>query len=177
MSTASTESSRKAREAVVREHIDAENRHDPDAVVASFSPTRAAYDIPAMGKAGQPSTAEGVGDMWRAFLYAFPDVHVEAGPLLHGDDHVFVEIRMSGTQTAQFAGIPSARRPFDTRVACLFEFQADELVRERVYMDLGEMTRQLFLPHRLILALERLLVRLVHAYGAWSRRRTRRTDQ
>jgi hypothetical protein len=41
------------REAVVTEHIDAENRHDPDATVATFSSSKASYDIPAFGEAGQ----------------------------------------------------------------------------------------------------------------------------
>lgn len=68
--------------------------------------------------------------------------HIEPGPLLHGDEHVLVEIRMSGTQAAEFAGIPSSGRSFDTRVACLYEFEGDELVRERVYMDFADIARQ-----------------------------------
>ena len=127
----------------MREHIDAENRHEPDAVVATFSPAKAAYDIPAMGDAGQQHDAHAVREMWIAVLRAFPDFHIEHGPLLHGDDHVFVEIMMSGTQAEDFAGIPSTGRAFETRVACLYGFEHDELVRERVYMDFADITRQL----------------------------------
>jgi steroid delta-isomerase-like uncharacterized protein len=146
VSTPPTKTSREIREAVVREHIDAENRHEPDAVVATFSPVKAAYDIPAMGEAGHPPDAEAVRQMWIAVLRAFPDFHIDTGPLLHGDDHVFVEITMSGTQAEEFAGIPSSGRAFDTRVACLYEFEGDELVRERVYMDFADITRQLAPP-------------------------------
>jgi steroid delta-isomerase-like uncharacterized protein len=146
VSTAPTRTSRDIREAVVREHIDAENRHEPDAVVATFSPEKAAYDIPAMGEAGRPPDAEAVREMWIAVLRAFPDFRIEPGPLLHGDDHLFVEIKMSGTQAEEFAGIPSSGRAFDTRVACLYEFEGDQLVRERVYMDFADITRQLAPP-------------------------------
>jgi steroid delta-isomerase-like uncharacterized protein len=146
MSTAPTRTSRETREATVREHIDAENRHEPDAVVATFSPVKAAYDIPAMGDAGQQPDAEAVRQMWVGVLGAFPDFHIDAGPLLHGDDHVFVEIMMSGTQAEDFAGIPATGRSFATRVACLYEFEEDELVRERVYMDFADITRQLAPP-------------------------------
>jgi steroid delta-isomerase-like uncharacterized protein len=143
MNATSVDSSRQQREKIVREHIDAENRHDPDGVVATFSPTRASYDVPALGAAGQPGDADAVRKMWVGVLDAFPDVHIEPGPLLHGDDHVFVEIRMTGTQQADFAGIPSSGRSFDTRMACLYEFDGDELVRERVYMDFADIARQL----------------------------------
>jgi predicted ester cyclase len=81
--------------------------------------------------------------MWVGVLRAFPDFHIEAGPLLHGDEHVFVEIMMSGTQAEDFAGISAAGGAFETRVACLYEFEEDELVRERVHMDFADITRQL----------------------------------
>jgi steroid delta-isomerase-like uncharacterized protein len=143
MSTAPTQARRAIREETVREHIDAENRHEPDAVIATFSPSQAAYDIPAFGEAGQRPDAAAVREMWVDVLSAFPDLHIEPRSLLHGDEHVFVEIRMSGTQADEFAGIPSSGRSFDTRVACLYEFEGEELVRERVYLDFADVTRQL----------------------------------
>jgi len=73
----------------------------------------------------------------------FPDFHIEAGPLRHGDDHVFVEIRLSGTQHADWAGIPSTGKSFSTRMAVLYEFEEGQLVCERVYMDFADIARQL----------------------------------
>jgi predicted ester cyclase len=140
-------SSRQRREAVVREHWEAENRQDPEGIVASFSSSRASYDIPAFGPDGDRPDANAVRDLWEGFLTAFPDFRVEPGPMLHGDDHIFVEVRCTGTQAAEFAGIPPTGRSFDLqRVANLFEFEGDELVRERVYLDLAEMARQLTPP-------------------------------
>jgi len=140
--------SRERREAVVRQHWDAENRHDPAGVVASFSADRASYDIPAFGSAGQRPDAASVRELWENMLAAFPDFHIEPGPMLHGDNHIFVEVRVTGTQRGEFAGIPPTGRSVDLRrVANLFEFEGDELVCERVYIDHSEMMRQLTGPN------------------------------
>jgi predicted ester cyclase len=142
--TAAQAASRERRAAVVREHWDAENRHDPDGVVASFSESRASYDIPAFGPDGQRPDAASVRDLWQGMLASFPDFGIEPGPMLHGDDHIFVEVRVTGTQMGEFAGIPPTGRSIDLpRVANLFEFEGDELVCERVYIDFAEITRQL----------------------------------
>ena len=136
--------SRERREAAVREHWDAENRHDPDGIVASFAAGRASYDIPAFGPDGQRPDATSVRELWEGMLATFPDFHIEPGPMLHGDNHIFVEVRVTGTQEGEFAGIPPAGRTVDLpRVANLFEFEGDDLVCERVYIDFAEMRRQL----------------------------------
>ncbi len=82
--------------------------------------------------------------MWVGFLAAFPDLHIEeSGPLYHGDTHIFVEIRMTATQQGDFAGIPATGRSFDARMACLYEFDEEQLVCERVYFDFAGILRQL----------------------------------
>ena len=43
---------RQRREATITEHIEAENHHDPNRAVATFSSYRASYDVPSMGEAG-----------------------------------------------------------------------------------------------------------------------------
>ena len=134
---------RQRREATITEHIEAENHHDPNRAVATFSSYRASYDVPSMGEAGQPADANAVRAMWVGIIAAFPDIHIEHGPLYHGDTHVFVEVRMTGTQQGDFAGIAATGRSFDARVACLYEFEEDQLVCERVYFDFAGIMRQL----------------------------------
>ncbi len=134
---------RQTRDATVREHVDAENRHDPDTTVATFSDSKASYDIPAFGDAGQVPDHDAIRGLFVGMFSVFPDFHIEAGPLRHGDDHVFVEVLFTGTQNADWAGIPSTGRSVSTRVAVLFEFEHDQLVCERLYMDFGDITRQL----------------------------------
>ena len=134
---------REAREATVREHVAAENRHDPDGTVATFSRGKAAYDIPAFGADGQVGSHEGIRSLLEGMFAVFPDFHAETGPLRHGDDHVLVEVRLTGTQHADWAGIPNTGRSFDTRFAVVFDFEGDQMVQEHVYMDFADISRQL----------------------------------
>lgn len=78
--TALQASLRRIREATVKEHVDAENRHDPDATVATFSDAKASYDIPAFGEAGQVPDHDAVRDLFVGMFSVFPDFHIEAGP-------------------------------------------------------------------------------------------------
>jgi steroid delta-isomerase-like uncharacterized protein len=132
---------RARREAVIRDHVAAENRHDPAGVAASFA--RPCYDVPAMGPAGQAVGAEAVQALLGGIWAAFPDWQAEPGPLHHADDAVFVEVRMAGTQQGPFAGLPPSGRRMDVRVGCLFEFEEDRLVCERVYFDFATVLQQL----------------------------------
>jgi len=131
------------REETVRRHYEAENRHDVDALLATFSETKASYDVPAFGAAGQPQGHAAIRDMWTDLLVTFPDIHHEVVRLRHGEDFVLVEYRVSGTQQAEWAGIPAAGRSFSIRVAAVYEFEGEDLVCERVYTDVADWFRQL----------------------------------
>lgn len=134
---------RAVRETVVQAHVDAENNHDPNATIATFGGPRAAYDIPAFGPDGQVPDHAAIHEMFVGMWQVFPDFHIVPGPMRHGDDHVFVEVRLTGTQHADWAGIPNSGKSFDTRLGVVFDFEDDQLVCEHVYMDFGEITRQL----------------------------------
>ncbi len=129
------------REATVRQHVEAENRHDVAGVVASFAEPR--YDVAPLGELGQARGGEAVEELLSGMFAAFPDWHAEPGPLLHADEAVFVEVRMTGTQRGEWAGIPATGRPIDVRVACLLEFEGERLLCERVYFDFATVLRQL----------------------------------
>jgi predicted ester cyclase len=108
MTTAISEDLRARRSEIVKQHIDAENRHDPDGVVASFDQPN--YDIPSFGDAGQVNGPEAVRELWQGLVAGFPDLHIEPGRHLHTDDAVFVEVVFSGTQQGEWAGIPATGR-------------------------------------------------------------------
>jgi predicted ester cyclase len=112
--------------------------------LATFSPSRASYDIPAFGIAGQPADAAAVREMWEGILAVFPDIHHEVLRPRHGDD---VEYIVSGTQKSEWAGIPATGRSFAIRVAAVYEFEGEELVCERVYTDVADWFRQLGPPN------------------------------
>jgi steroid delta-isomerase-like uncharacterized protein len=134
---------RQAREATVRRHYEAENRHDVDAMLSTFSPSKASYDVPAFGEEGQRPDAASVREMWQDILAVFPDIQHEVIRMRHGDDFILVEYLVSGTQRADWAGIPATGRTFSSRVAAVYEFEGDELVCERAYADLADWARQL----------------------------------
>jgi steroid delta-isomerase-like uncharacterized protein len=137
---------RSRRAAIVQAHIDAENCQDVTATLVTFSTSSAAIDIPAFGAAGQRSGHEDVKAMYEGLFAAFPDFHADSRSMRHGDDHVLVEARMSGTQHADWAGIVNTGRSFSTRLAAIFDFDGEQLVRERAYLDFADITRQLAEP-------------------------------
>ena len=50
---------------------------------------------------------------------------------------------MTGTHQGEFAGIPPTGRPIDVRLACIFEFEDDRLLCEKVYFDFATVLQQL----------------------------------
>ena len=119
------------REAIVREHCDAENRHDAKGVVRTFA--RAHYDVVPFGAPteGAPQVEELLG----AVFAAFPDFHAEITRLHHADDAVFADVVMTGTHQGEWIGIPASGRPMSIRSACVFDFEGADLVNESVYFD------------------------------------------
>jgi predicted ester cyclase len=101
------------------------------------------YDIPSFGDAGQVNGPEAVRELWQGLVAGFPDLHIEPGRHLHTDDAVFVEVVFSGTQQGEWAGIPATGRQGSVRIACLYEFEEDRLVCERVWFDFATIMRQL----------------------------------
>jgi predicted ester cyclase len=63
--------------------------------------------------------------------------------LVDEDDAVFVEVTLSGTHQGEWAGIPATGRRASVRIACLYEFEEDRLVCERVWFDFATILRQL----------------------------------
>jgi hypothetical protein len=66
MTTATAADLRARRTEIVNQHIDAENRHDPDGVVASFDQPN--YDIPRSGRPGRSTAPKQCGRLDRRVL-------------------------------------------------------------------------------------------------------------
>jgi predicted ester cyclase len=91
-------SMRERREAIVLEHVAAENRHDVDATIRK--------------------------------------IH-------HADDAVIGEVRVAGTHDGSWGGIPATGHRVDFPAACVFDFEEDRLVCEKVYFDSATLLRQI----------------------------------
>jgi steroid delta-isomerase-like uncharacterized protein len=130
------QSLRERREAVVLEHVAAENRQDVEATIATFH--RARYEVN-----GEPSDGEAaVRELLHGLMTGFPDVHGEVQKLHHAADAVIGEVQMTGTHNGLWAGIPPTGRRVDFPLACIFDFDGDRLVCEKVYFDVATILTQ-----------------------------------
>ena len=130
---------RQQREEVVRRHMEAENVHDFDAVIETFSQPR--YELIATDRV-HDGEAE-VRDYFRETRGAFPDQRNELISLRHTDDGVIVEFWLKGTHRGPLLGIEPTGRSFECRMCAFFLFEGAEIVCERVYFDSATILRQL----------------------------------
>jgi steroid delta-isomerase-like uncharacterized protein len=134
---------RRKREALVREHMESENRLDFDATMNTFHHPR--YELIATG-----DVHDGEGEVARYFQEtraAFPDQRNELIALHHADDAVVAEFDLKGTHLGSFRGLPATGKDFTCRMVALFLFEEDRLVGERVYFDSATILRQLGVAH------------------------------
>ena len=130
---------RAAREALVREHMESENRHDFDATIATFAHPH--YELIATGEVYDGE--QEVRGYFAASRTAFPDQRNELRALYHSDDAVIVEFDLLGTHRGPLRGILPTGREFRCRMAAVFVFDDDRIVCERVYYDVATILGQL----------------------------------
>lgn len=139
MATEQQQSLREKREEIVLEHVNAENRHDVASSVATFHMPR--YQIFPMGIIHDGKQA--VEELLSGVFNGFPDFRVNIEKTHHSEDAVILEARMTGTQHGDWAGIKATGQIMDVPVACIFEFNGDKLVCEKVYFDMATLANQL----------------------------------
>ena len=130
---------RARREAVVREHMESENRHEFDVTLRTFARPR--YELIATGEVYDGE--EAVRGYYAASRAAFPDQRNEVRAMHHADDAVVVEFDLMGTHRGPLRGIPPSGREFTCRMIALFCFEGDRIVCERVYFDSATILGQL----------------------------------
>lgn len=130
---------RARRDAIVREHMEAENRLEFDAALATFAHPR--YEIVPTGQVYDGR--EQVSGYYASSRAAFPDQRNEVVALHHTDDAVIAEFRLMGTHRGPLLGIPPTGRAFTCPMIAVFLFDGDRIVCERVYFDSATILRQL----------------------------------
>ena len=134
---------RERREAIVREHMESENRFDFDTTIDTFDHPR--YELVATG-----DVFDGEDEVRAYFAEsrtAFPDQGNELVALHHADDAVIVEFDVVGTHLGRLRALPPTGRTWRCRMTAFFLFEGDRLVCERVYFDQLSIMRQLGLAH------------------------------
>lgn len=127
------------REALVVEHMDAENRLDFDAAFNTFARPR--YDLVGTGQVFEGPDA--VMEYFRRSRLPFPDQHNEIIAMHHADDAVIVEFWLMGTHLGPLNGIEPTGRTFRVQMAAFFMFEGEGLVNERVYFNPAQIAEQL----------------------------------
>jgi steroid delta-isomerase-like uncharacterized protein len=132
---------RERRLAIVREHMESENRHTFDVTLATFDHPR--YEIVPTG-----DVYDGASEVARYYdetRTAFPDQRNENATLYYAGDAVITEFDLLGTHLGELRGIPATGKSFNVRCCAIFEFAvgSDRIICERVYFDQATIAGQL----------------------------------
>jgi steroid delta-isomerase-like uncharacterized protein len=129
---------RERREAIVTEHVAAENRHDVEATIATFHRPR--YEVNGELHDGAAAVRALLGEL----ITGFSDLQgEETRERRYSDDAVVIEVRVVGTHDGSFLGVPATGRPVDYPLLAIFEFEEDRLMCEKVYFDSATILRQI----------------------------------
>jgi ketosteroid isomerase-like protein len=134
---------REQREAIVKAHMEGENVHDYEAVMATFSHPR--YEL-----IGSGHVFDGDANVRQYFAVSrtpFPDQNNELIALHHTDDGILAEFWLMGTHTGPLhAGgevVAPTGNTFRVRMAALFLFDDKGIIAERVWFDQLSILQQL----------------------------------
>ena len=139
MTSAATATLQERRAAVVREHMESENRHEFDVTLRTFAHPR--YELIATGEVYDGE--EAVRGYYAASRAAFPDQRNAVHAIHHADDAIIVEFDLMGTHRGPFHEIPPTGRAFTCWMVALFLFAGERIVCERVYFDAATILHQL----------------------------------
>ncbi len=150
----------KARLAIVDEHIQSENRHDLDAVMATFGKDARYDDVP---WDDHRTGHEGVRSYYTELIRALPDLSIAVEHRHLATDSLVLEVTIRGTHGGRWRGLPATGRPIEFGLCGVFTFDADDrLAGERIYYDRGAVLGQLGLFHEPVRGLGRVITALSH---------------
>ncbi|KAF0111311.1 MAG: hypothetical protein FD163_2551 [Hyphomonadaceae bacterium] len=134
---------REEREAILFAHMEGENVHDYEAVMATFSHPR--YEL-----IGNGAVFDGDAQVRQYFAVSrtpFPDQRNELIGLHHTDDGILTEFWLLGTHTGPLMVngevIAPTGKTFRVRMAALFLFDDKGIIAERVWFDQLSILQQL----------------------------------
>jgi steroid delta-isomerase-like uncharacterized protein len=91
----------------VEEHIQQENQHDLDGIMATFG-ENAWYDNEPVGE--HHDGRDSVRAYYEDLLQALPDFHIDIHQRHVTDEHVILEVTISGTHKGNWRGLPGTGR-------------------------------------------------------------------
>jgi steroid delta-isomerase-like uncharacterized protein len=137
--------SRDARLAIVEQHVLSENRHDLDAVMATFG-SQARYDDEPW--CDRRKGRDEVRAYYAELMRALPDLSIDVIRRHVSSDSVILEVEIRGTHDGAWRELPATGRDVHFPLCGIFTFDADcRLAGERIYYDRSTVLRQLGIFH------------------------------
>ena len=128
--TSSSNSTEFARLRIVNEHVDLENEHDLNGIMATFG-TTARYD-------DEPWGAHYVGrqevrDFYARLLRALPDMHIDVRGRHVAEHAVILEVIIRGRHLASWRGLPATGHQIEFPLCGVYTFdEENRLAGERI---------------------------------------------
>jgi steroid delta-isomerase-like uncharacterized protein len=113
--------------------------HDVAAITAPY----AADCVVESRMAGMVHGAAAVAQVWLAWFAAFPDAAIVGEDLLVEDNRAVWLVRISGTDTGGFMGLPATGKPFIVPVVLMYTLKDGQVVREKRIYDFTGMLIQI----------------------------------
>jgi steroid delta-isomerase-like uncharacterized protein len=129
--------------AIVEEHVRCENRHDLDAVMATFGES-ARYDDEPWND--HRADRDGVRAYYAEILRAVPDLRIDVVRRHASTDaeSIVLEVVIRGTHLGPWRGLPATGRPVAIPLCGIYTFDGeDRLAGERIYYDRASVLGQL----------------------------------
>jgi steroid delta-isomerase-like uncharacterized protein len=150
----------RTRLAVVDEHLAAENRHDLDAVMATFG-NDARFDDEPWGD--RRRGRDGVRSYYVEIMRALPDLVIDVNERHVASEGIVLEVTIRGTHLGPWRGLPATGRRVEFPLCAVYRFDsADRLLSERVYYDRAVVLGQLGMFHEPLRGLGRIVTALSH---------------
>jgi hypothetical protein len=136
-------------EPLLNEHLAAENEHDLDRIMATYS---ASPVIELNGSRIEGSAA--VREFHRSFGFggskeaSFSDIHVAERRRHRTSDAIIIEQTLTAVHSGVWRGIAPTGRAVSVAVCTVYEFEGGRLARENAYLDEGRVRHLLTKPGR-----------------------------
>jgi steroid delta-isomerase-like uncharacterized protein len=144
----------------VDEHVRCENRHDLDAVMATFGDDARYDDEP---WADHRTGSDGVRSYYTELISALPDLHIDVQHQHVGSEGLALEVIIRATHLGPWRGLPATGRRLEFPLCGIYTFDSnDRLAGERIYYDRAMVLSQLGLFHEPLRGLGRLVTAFSH---------------
>jgi len=129
---------RERRRTLLRDHLAAENDHDLDKIMRTFSEaTEMLYNGQSFTDHERIRRAHRYFG-WASTQGAFAGTRVVTDQEHFTDDEIVIEQRLLGKHVGEFLGFPATGRDIELRAVAFYRFDKDgKLTSERVVMNLG----------------------------------------